>query len=552
VPRTRADDQPDDHRPDDPDRLAQDAFGVTGLRPWQREAVEALVSGRDVVLIEGTGSGKSLVFWLAGRLRGGWTLVVSPLLALQADQRVHLEAAGMSAARLSSEESDASRRRILEQAAAGELDHLFLAPEQLARDDVAALLADHPPALVAIDEAHCVSEWGHDFRPDYLRVGRAVCGLDGVPVLALTATAAPPVRAQIVELLCLDDEAGDGGGPLELVGDLTRDNLRLSVRHESDEDQQRARVRELVLAHPAGTSGLVYCRTRRSAEEHAAALSAAGRSAEHFHAGLGRRRKAELQDGFLDGSVEVLVATSAFGMGIDKPDVRFVVHAEAPASLDSYVQESGRAGRDGEPAEATLVFRSEDLALGRFFAGGAPKRRSVDRVLGALQRLGVDPDEVGCADPDAVAEAAEVGRATTLRVLDLLDGADAPTYAAVRERAKARSRVERSRVEQVDEYAATRRCRAEFLLSYFGQPAEPCGHCDICGAGEPATPAAVDTPDDAPEPQTAVDHPTFGSGVVTEVLEDRVTVLFDDVGYRTLDWDTVREHGLLEPLAEAG
>jgi len=331
---------------------------VPELRPWQRQAVEALQDGRDVLLVEPTGGGKSLVYQLAGQVRGGWTLVVSPLLALQVDQLAHLEQAGLAAGRLSSDDSDAARAECLAQLAAGELDYLFLAPEQLARTEVTDLLAAHPPALVAVDEAHCVSEWGHDFRPDYLRVGRTVCSLDGVPVLALTATAAPPVRTSITELLCLGSRSD--GDPLEIVGDLARDELSLAVRHAPDERRRRETVLGLVTDHPQGTSGLVYTRTRRSAEELADALAEAGRSARCFHAGLSRKRRAALQDAFLAGEVEVLVATSAFGMGIDKADVRFVVHAEAPPSLDAYVQETGRAGRDGQPATATLVYRAED------------------------------------------------------------------------------------------------------------------------------------------------------------------------------------------------
>ena len=506
-------------------------FGVTDPAPWQVEAAEAAIAGRDVVLVAPTGGGKSLVYQLAGWQRPGWTLVVSPLLALQSDQVEHLRAAGVEAARLSSAEGKRRRAEVVESVTSGRLDALLVAPEQLA-GTLADELEGHPPSLVVVDEAHCVSEWGHDFRPDYLRLGALVRRLGGsdagpddadAPVIAMTATAAPPVRDSIVERLGLDD-------PVVVTTDLSRPNLHYAVRQVPDRDRQVKEVVALVGEQPADAAGIVYARTRRSAEEVAAALRDEGRDAAHFHAGLRRAEREEVQRAFMTGEVPVLVATSAFGMGIDKPDVRFVVHVEAPPSLDDYVQETGRAGRDGERADVVLVHRPEDLSLGRFFAAGVPRRSSVEKVLTALS--------VGTA-PEDVPEETGLGRQSVLRILNLvelvgtLDG-EGPTVEAVRDKAEARKRLERSRVDLVREYADTDRCRAAYLLGYLGEDVDRCGVCDNCRAGV----APEEDPADALGSAT-VEHPDFGRGTVVETQEDRITVLFEDVGYKTLSRDVV-------------
>ena len=533
-------------------QVVRESFGHDALLPGQAEALTALVRGKDVLLISPTGSGKSLSYQAAGVLIPGVTLVVSPLLALQEDQIEGLleeERTELAAARLSSAETEAERREALDSAAAGELEFLFLAPEQLANEAVHARLAAIGPSLVAVDEAHCVSSWGHDFRPDYFRLGELLDGLtpegSRPRVIAMTATAALPVRDDIVERLRMDN-------PEVVVTGFERPNLALSVVRVTTPEEQHRRVLELVGDRPldAGGSGIVYCRTRRSAEEYAAALEQRGRTTAVYHAGMSQKRRTAAHDAFMADEVQVIVATSAFGMGIDKPDIRFVVHAQIPESPDTYYQEVGRAGRDGEPAEGLLVYREEDLALGRFFSGGVPKRGHVDAVLGALR-------DVGLSDDKAVREKTGLGPRQVGRILNLLElvtGLSGPVTGHsvsaddVIERAEAHQRLQRSRVEMMRAYAETDRCRAEFLLGYFGEEAERrCGVCDACRSGTAEESEAVAA--DAPFPvQRAVRHEEFGEGTVTDVEDDRLTVLFEDAGYRTLSARLVAENDLLTPL----
>ena len=517
---------------------AQRHFGHEQLLPGQADAVGAVLDGHDVLLVAPTGAGKSLTYQLAGLMLGGCTVVVSPLLALQHDQVTALGEAGHGAARLSSAESAAAKQEALDAAASGDVQFLFLAPEQLADAEVRDRLRALEPALVAVDEAHCVSSWGHDFRPDYLRLGQLVREIAPPRVVAMTATAALPVQEDVVERLGLRD-------PRILVTGFERENLALSVERQADAVAQRARVLELVdELVPAGSCGLVYCRTRADTDDLAAAVADRGRRAAAYHAGLGKKRREQVQADFMSGATEVVVATSAFGMGIDKPDVRAVVHAAVPEAPDTYYQEVGRAGRDGDPARGVLVYRAEDLALGRFFTTPVPKPADVRAVLRAVQ-------EAGSEDPRTVSEHVPFGPRKTGRLLNLLalareGGPDAeqdPVGAAVA-RAEAQRRLESSRVDMMRAYAETSRCRSAFLLGYFGQPdREQCGRCDNCRSGAAADEA---TDDEVPfRVQAAVRHEEFGTGTVTDVAEDRVTVLFDDVGYRTLSLDVVAERDLL-------
>ncbi|MBW3658380.1 MAG: ATP-dependent DNA helicase [Actinobacteria bacterium] len=521
------------------------------LRPGQKEAVKSVLEQRDTLVVLPTGSGKSAIYQIAGELIDGPTLVVSPLIALQADQVRSIEdRAGLGkAAALNSTLTAGQRADVLARYHAGDLEFLFLAPEQLANERTLAELAAGGPSLVVVDEAHCVSDWGHDFRPDYLRVGAAIDRLGHPPVLALTATAAPPVRQEIVDRLGLAD-------PDIVVRGFDRPNIHLAVRRVQDEDTHRAAVVEAVEA--CEPPGIVYVATRREAERYATDLRVVGLRAAHYHGGMHKDDRRATHHAFLDDELDVVVATPAFGMGIDKPNVRFVHHANIPDSLDSYYQEVGRAGRDGEPAAATLFFREADLGIRRFFAGGnAVGPETLEDLAAGIDAAEGHVDAVDLGDRLGLSEVKLTVGLTRLedvgflrlhpdgRVERLADG-PAPREAAdaAGRQDEAHERYEASRLEMMRAYAETDHCRGRFLVNYYGEHLDgTCGHCDRCDAG-----ARAATPDDPPFAlDCRVVHPKWGSGTVTRYEEDRVVVLFDEAGYRTLSLAVVRDQELLTP-----
>jgi ATP-dependent DNA helicase RecQ len=361
-------------------------------------------------------------------------------------------------------------------------------------------------------------------------------------VVALTATASPVVREEIVERLRLRD-------PAVVVQGFDRPNITLEVRAFREERDKRAALVEAV--RELEGDGIVYVATRRESEELAALLAAeTGRVVEHYHGGRRPRERAAAQARFMDGDAEVMVATTAFGMGIDRPDVRFVLHHDVPESIDAYYQELGRAGRDGEPASAVLLWRPEDLGLRRFFAGAATiDLDELEDVAVQLATVGapVDVDELGDAARAVSrleqAGAVEIGPDGSVR-LEVEPAEAAEAAAAAQE---ARRRVEGSRLDMMRAYCETRGCRRRFVLTYFGEPApEWCGNCDSCRR---RSPDAAEVPAEVPFPeQSRVVHPAFGEGLVLRSEEDAVVVLFDDAGYKTLSLDLVREGDLLKAL----
>jgi ATP-dependent DNA helicase RecQ len=392
-------------------RRAADALGITDLLPEQLTAMEALLAGRDTLVVMPTGSGKSAIYQVPALELEGPTLVVSPLIALQRDQvRSLRESDAPDAVAVNSAQSGGADERAWEAVTEGDAEYLFLAPEQLSRPDVLDRARDAAPGLVVVDEAHCVSSWGHDFRPDYLRIGAAVDRLGRPPVLALTATAGGPVRDDIVAHLGLRD-------PARVVTGFDRPNLHLEVRTFTTGDGKRDAVLEWAAA--ARRPGLVYAATRADAERYAAGLAERGVRAAAYHAGLPAAERRRVHEDFLGGRTDVVAATSAFGMGIDKPDVRFVAHASVPDSLDSYYQQIGRGGRDGERADAVLFYRTEDLGLQRFLTSGGTGGDDARAAATALR--GRDRP----ATADEVAEEAGLSHRAAVAALDLLERAGA-------------------------------------------------------------------------------------------------------------------------------
>ncbi|MFI9848111.1 RecQ family ATP-dependent DNA helicase [Nonomuraea sp. NPDC051941] len=508
-------------------------FGWRELRPGQQEAMEHLLKGRDVLLVMPTGGGKSAVYQVPTLLLDGPAIVVSPLIALQRDQVTHLlKADAGGAVAVNSTSSVAAG---LEKVTAGDAAFVFLSPEQLAKADVVERLAQAGPSLIVIDEAHCVSSWGHDFRPDYLRLGKVIERLGHPPVVAMTATAAPNVREEIIRSLGLTD-------PVEIIRGFDRPNISLEVRRfVSAQDKKRALVE-----HAASLDGLglVYVATRKETEEYAAALTRKGRRAEPYHGGMRATERTRVHELFTRGEVDTVVATSAFGMGIDRPDVRYVLHAEPPESPDAYYQEIGRAGRDGAPASAVLFYRQEDLGLRRFFTSGRADAEALLRVATLVR------EHAGTVPAGELAALLKMSTSNLARLVNLLERAGAltvthtgdlryasrtltPEQAAARasELDEARRRVDDSRIDMMRGYAETRGCRRRFLLHYFGEPYA--GTCDTCENGPAPGPAPA--PDGGELPvQARVTHKMWGAGTVMSREHDRITVLFDSVGYKTL------------------
>ena len=535
------------------DRVAREAFGYAELRPGQREAIEAVLAGRDTLAVMSTGSGKSAIYQIAGLLQAGTTVVISPLIALQRDQvddlREHL---GGRAAQLNSTLSAREREAALADLADDALEFLFLAPEQLANEDVLDELRVAGISLLVVDEAHCISEWGHDFRTDYLRLGAMIEALDRPVVLALTATAAPPVREEIEQRLGMRD-------PTLIVRGFDRPNIHLEVnRFHSESSHDRALLERI---EQAAKPGIVYAATRRRSEELAEALQGRGVRAIAYHAGLRDADRDAAQERFMEDDVDVVVATTAFGMGIDKPNVRFVFHAEPADSVDSYFQEIGRAGRDGQPADAVLFYRSQDLGVRRFFAGtGQVDVEDIARVAEvvaeaagpvAATELQNETDLSQSKLTTAVSRLEDVGAVEVLPSGDIAEAEEAPPrHEAIEEAAEAqeqRRHFDRSRIDMMRGYAEADSCRRAFLLSYFGEPYDPpCGNCDFCDANGDAAAARAD--DDVPFAVGArVRHEQWGEGAVQRYEDDSMTVLFDDVGYKTLACAVVAERGLLAP-----
>ncbi|MCP2262367.1 ATP-dependent DNA helicase RecQ [Streptoalloteichus tenebrarius] len=513
------------------------------------EQVDALreLRQRDTLVVLASGAGKTAIYAIAGRTMSGPTVVVSPTLSLQRDQVESLRAAGLSAACANSRISAGARSEAFAALRRHELEFLLLAPEQLARRDVVDALRAARPSLFVVDEAHCVSEWGHDFRPDYLALDGVIAELGRPRVLALTATASESVREEIVDRLGMRD-------PAVVVRGVDRPNIHLAVRVHDKRAKDEAVVADVREREGAG---IVYVATRRHAERLAEALRSAGEDAAAYHGTLRRQERDDVQDAFMADRLRVVVATSAFGMGVDKADVRFVLHADPPPSVDAYYQEIGRAGRDGADAAAVLHHGPGDFGLARYLASGGDP--APDEFAALVQQL----RQSGPCSRAQLAERVGLPRHTVSRIVPplvrvgavrevahrRLSAGDTETplarlSEAAAESLRRRHDLQRSRVETMRRYAETTDCRRRVLLEMLGETRdEPCGRCDNCDRGRSHERRRGD-----PRPGTRVRHREWGDGTVQTVENDIVVVLFDDGGYRTLSLPVVRERELLTPV----
>lgn len=463
-------------RSSNPSELLRTAFGFTSFRPYQEEVCLAAARGSDVLLVMPTGAGKSLCYQLPGIARGGTTLVVSPLIALMEDQVAQLQKRGFSAERIHSGRDRAESRRACKDYLDGTLDFLFIAPERLRVPGFPEMLARRKPTLVAVDEAHCISQWGHDFRPDYRMLGERLPLLRPAPIIALTATATPLVQDDIVSELRLES-------PARFIHGFRRTNIGVEVVERTPGD--RAELVQRLLADPVRRPAIVYAPTRKESEQLAKDLSKRVRAAP-YHAGLTTSVRDEVQAAFLGGALEVVVATTAFGMGIDKANVRTVLHTALPATLEGYYQEIGRAGRDGAPSRAVLLHSFVDTKTHEFFLErDYPPEDVLARVQNAIaaggteltklaSRSGVPGDvfekalEKLCGHGGALVDSADIVRR----------GAADWRSSYARQRAHKREQLSRMR-----RYAETPSCRMLQLVAHFGDQndgGEPCRLCDLC------------------------------------------------------------------------
>ena len=554
-------------------RDLQTVFGLQKLRPGQREVIELVLNGEDVLAIMPTGGGKSLCYQLPGLVLEGMTLVVSPLISLMKDQADKLEEIGLEAANLNSAVPASEQQESLESVEREESHFILTTPERLTDDEFLGTIRDKTIDFVVVDEAHCISTWGHDFRPAFLDLREAFRQLGDPPVLALTATATPEV---------IDDIKKQLGRPkMKIVhSGIYRPNLRFEVVHTTSDSEKISRLSELLRG--IGGSKIVYCATVKAVDEVTKTLKSTNFEVESYHGKMSAKSRTEVQDRFMAGEVETIVATNAFGMGVDKSDIPAVVHWQIPGTLEAYYQEAGRAGRDGEVARCILLYDTRDRRVQQFFMGGRyPSADDVWNVYLALQRLQSNSSSVRLAEiqsevGDAVSKnkvrvglnllkdegilREHRGAAFELLKRDLGEDKIAELANAYTERGMS----DREKLERMMLYAQSGFCRWDVLTKYFEtEEIEKCDTCDNC-----VTPLSERLEIEQPsiEPSAAdekklldklrrankekdlnvgdvVKIPKFGEAQIESVSGDKVDVVLPDGEHKTFKTEFVKPAG---------
>lgn len=538
----------------------QETFGISHLRPGQREVIENVLQGKNTLAIMPTGAGKSLCYQLPALKMPGMTIVVSPLISLMKDQAGKLETAGVSAAEVNSTLNSREEASVLESIKQEDSEFVFATPERLSDPDFLATVRQSRVSLFVIDEAHCISHWGHDFRPAYLQLGAAIAALGNPTVLALTATATEKVIEDIDKQLGLPD--------LHVINTgIYRSNLHYRVRTAMTEPEKLDMTLRLV--REASGTGIVYAATVKAAEEVHRMLLDAGESVTCYHGQMPTKTRTLNQDTFMAGVTRVMVATNAFGMGIDKRDIRFVIHYQLPANLEAYYQESGRAGRDGGDADCILLYHAKDKQVQQFFlARRHPGVEDLGALYGALQALAMDHPRVSLGRlQEQLDDIAETRLQVSLKLLKdggLIEQDENLDYRLTRLRVKQKElkqlvdtyRDKRMRdqdaLERLVFYAQTGFCRWKVMLEYFGEPVKwmHCGHCDNCRQPPeralspehvrhhvPAPPRPVKAA--LPSVGSAVKVAKYGEGRVVSTADDKVTIEFPNSQTKTFLRDYV-------------
>jgi ATP-dependent DNA helicase RecQ len=471
-------------------RTLRDVFNLDKLRPGQADVIRSVLEGDHTLAIMPTGAGKSLCYQLPTLHLPGTTVVVSPLISLMKDQVDKLEDAGLEASQLNSALSTREHEENLEQIKTENSDFIFVTPERITTPAFLAELRKQTINFVVIDEAHCISEWGHDFRPAYLSLGAAVKSLGLPPVLALTATATPEVTADIEKQLDI--------GKLRIVRTgIYRPNLQLEVKRVTNEREKHEELMSVLREHEG--TGIIYCATVKTVEALTEWLKSFDFQIEKYHGRMKASDRKQNQEAFMDGELKAIVATNAFGMGIDKPDIRFVVHYQMPGSLEAYYQEAGRAGRDGEPALCSLFYQLQDRRTQQFFLGGKhPKFDDILAVYQSLETLGAAETAVTLSTLQEHANTVATGKVrvvlSLLKEFKLVKELRGSHFRLLRTEVKREELEELSRsseekvekdkekLERMMQYGQSAMCRWRLLHEYFGEEMEEerCGTCDNC------------------------------------------------------------------------